>query len=267
MAKRQTFSHSAENFLDPVPLGARIGDLLFSSDLYGWDIKTKQIPADPIQQSEALFENVETLMRQAGGSLENITYMMVCTRKDRHRDALSAFNKPWLRAFPDQNQRPARHAFQEEELPLNEMLLRLNLIAVLGGDKRDTINFDDLSHTNPIPMGARRGEYVFSSTIFGAPSGADSETKTYPQDPDEQAQIMFHNVKRFMTQVGGSPRDIARVRLFIRKGVQQEQLLKAIDQEWVNMFPDEMDRPARSCTQEDFVPGGMLFRAEIVAIL
>lgn len=266
MGLRQTFYYPGGNFLDPVPCAARIGDLLFSSDLYGWDMKQKQIPAEAISQAEALFENAERLLQEAGGSLENIIYMMVCTRKDRHRDALDAFNRPWLRAYPDKNRRPARHAFQEEELPLKEILLRLNLVAVLGNDERETIHFTDLSHTNPIPMGARRGRYVFSSTLFGAPSGTDSDTKTYPEDSDEQAKIMFQNITKFMSQVHATPKDIVCIRLFLRKGEQQERLLKSIDQEWVKLFPDEAERPARPCTEEVFVPKGMLFRAEIVVI-
>jgi 2-iminobutanoate/2-iminopropanoate deaminase len=267
MQKRESIPQRVQSWLGPEPLAARMGDLLFSSDIYGWDVKMNQIPPDPILQAEALFANIERLMRDAGGSLENITYLMVATRKDRHRDALSAFNRPWLAAFPDENQRPARHAYQEEDLPLRDSLLRVNLIAVLGNGKRETIQFDDLSHTNPIPMGARRGNFVFSSTIFGAPSGTTSESKIYPADPDEQAEIMFQNIKRFMEQIGGTPGDIARVRLFVRKGQQEEQLLRAIDRQWLKMFPDEKDRPARPSTQEDFVPGGMLFRAEIIAIL
>jgi 2-iminobutanoate/2-iminopropanoate deaminase len=264
--QRQTFFRAAKNYPDLAPTAARIGDFLFSSDIFGWDDTTRQIPREPLLQAEALFQNIEELLQKAGGSLENIAYMMVCTRKDRHREALPAFNQPWLRAFPDPNQRPARHAFQEDAFPLEAMLLRVNLIAVLGTDKRETIHFDDLSHTNPIPMGARRGKLVFSSTIFGAPSGTDSESKIYPHNPDEQAQIMFQNIRKFLDQIDGTPDDIVRLRLFIRRGQEQDVLLKAIDQEWVKMFPNEMDRPARPCTQEDFVPGGMLFRAEIIAV-
>jgi 2-iminobutanoate/2-iminopropanoate deaminase len=267
MQKRENISLRVESWLGAVPLAARVGDLLFSSDIYGWDVRMNQIPPDPVLQAEALFENIESLMRDAGGSLENVTYMMVCTRKDRHRDALAAFNKPWLKAFPDDNHRPARHAYQEEDLPVQDSLLRVNLIAVLSGGKRETIQFDDLTHTNPIPMGARHGRFVFSSTIFGAPSGTDSESKIYPRDPAEQAEIMFLNIRKFLDQIDGTPDDIVRLRLFIRRDQEQDVLLKAIDHEWIKMFPNEMDRPARPCIQEDFVPGGMLFRAEIMAIL
>ncbi len=77
---------------------------------------------------------------------------------------------------------------------------------------------------------------------------------------------MFQNIRNFLDQIDGTPDDIVRLRLFIRRGQEQDVLLKAIDQEWVKMFPNEMDRPARPCTQEDFVPGGMLFRAEIIAV-
>jgi 2-iminobutanoate/2-iminopropanoate deaminase len=265
--QRQTFLSFLENHLEPVPLAARIGDLLFSSDIFGWDDTKKQIPHEPRLQAEALFKNIEDLLQKTGGSLENITYIMVCTRKDRHREALPAFNQPWLRAFPNPSQRPARHAFQEESFPLPEMLLRVNFIAIFGGRERETINFNDLTHTNPIPMGARRGKFVFSSTIFGAPSGTDSESKIYPRDPGEQAEIMFQNIRKFLDQIDGTPDDIVRLRLFIRRDQEQDVLLKAIDHEWIKMFPNEMDRPARPCIQEDFVPGGMLFRAEIMAIL
>jgi 2-iminobutanoate/2-iminopropanoate deaminase len=264
MSLRETIIAPSGFYREPVPIGAKIRNLVFSSDIYGWDSENKQLPSSADDQAELLFKNIRQFMEQVGGTMENITYIMVCTRRDKHREALPAFNKPWLRTFPDENNRPARHAFQEEDLPMPAMLLRVNLIAVLGSERRETIHLENLSHTNPIPMGSKMGKLFFSSTIFGVPEGTTSESKVYPAEPSEQARILFQNIKRFLGSVNARPEDIGRVKLFLKKGHAPEGLLAAIDREWVTMFPDENDRPARPSTQEDFVPPGMLFRVEII---
>jgi 2-iminobutanoate/2-iminopropanoate deaminase len=40
----------------------------------------------------------------------------------------------------------------------------------------------------------------------------------------------------------------------------------AVNKPWLEMFPDENDRPARHATQAD-LPGGMLVQLEIIAVL
>src|SRR5438477_1243481 len=91
----------------PIPNGCKIGNMLFSSGLAGRDTASGSVPEDPDVQAAAMFENVRTLMKNAGGSPENIAYMKVYLADEKHRDSV---NKEWVKMFPDEHSRPARHA-------------------------------------------------------------------------------------------------------------------------------------------------------------
>ena len=46
-------------------------------------------------------------MEKAGGTTEDIGHMTVFLKEESYRDAI---NKEWLKMFPDEHNRPARHA-------------------------------------------------------------------------------------------------------------------------------------------------------------
>src|SRR5207302_9105361 len=95
------WSHSA-----PVPLGSRVGNLVFSSRISGRDPSKDAVPADANQQARLLFDNLAAFMGAAGGSVENIGHMTVLLSGPAYR---GAFDEGWLATFPDAQSRPARH--------------------------------------------------------------------------------------------------------------------------------------------------------------
>jgi len=107
-------------------------------------------------------------------------------------------------------------------------------------------------------MGAKIGNIVYSSAI----SGLDPQTRSAPQDPDQQAEMLFRNIETFMKLAGGTPGDIIRVTVYVK----EERYRDSVNKEWLKMFPDEKDRPARHTLQAP-VRGGMLFQVELVAVL
>ncbi len=124
--------------------------------------------------------------------------------------------------------------------------------------KRTVIEMAGLSHGAPIPNGAKIGNLVFSSAI----SGKDTQTGKVPQDPDEQAEVLFRNIRKFMELAGGTPEDIGHVTVFLK----DEKYRESINKEWVKMFPDEHNRPARHAVTGD-LRGQMLFQVELIAVL
>lgn len=124
--------------------------------------------------------------------------------------------------------------------------------------RRRSIHLPNVSHTAPIPMGARVGSIVYSSGI----SGQDPQTGQLPEDPAVQARNLFVNIRQFMELAGGSPDDIVRVTLYLT----DDRYRDVLNQEWVAMFPDPEDRPARHAL---ILPlrGKFLFQAEVVAVL
>ncbi|MBI2992156.1 MAG: RidA family protein, partial [Deltaproteobacteria bacterium] len=47
----------------PIPNGAKIGNMVFSSAISGRDTETGKLPEEPDRQAEALFRNIRTFMK------------------------------------------------------------------------------------------------------------------------------------------------------------------------------------------------------------
>jgi 2-iminobutanoate/2-iminopropanoate deaminase len=126
MAKRTVIEIPGLAHAVPIPNGAKIGNLVFSSAISGKDTGTGKLTPDPDEQAEALFRNIQKFMELAGGTPENIGHMTVFLREEKYRDSI---NKAWLKMFPDAHNRPARHAVKADLR--GEVLFQIELIAVL----------------------------------------------------------------------------------------------------------------------------------------
>jgi 2-iminobutanoate/2-iminopropanoate deaminase len=110
----------------PIPNGVVIGNMIFSSAISGKDAKTGILSPNPDEQAEAMFRNLQLFMETAGGKPENIAYMKVYLKEEKLRDSV---NKAWVKMFPDEHDRPARHATKTELRGDN--LFQIEVIAVL----------------------------------------------------------------------------------------------------------------------------------------
>lgn len=124
--------------------------------------------------------------------------------------------------------------------------------------KRKSVHIKGMEHGAPIPNGAVIGNLVFSSAI----SGKDAKTGVMSPDPDEQAEAMFRNLALFMESVGGTPNDIASMKVYLK----EEKYRDSVNKAWLKMFPDEHDRPARHALKAD-LRGEMLMQIEVIAVL
>ena len=124
--------------------------------------------------------------------------------------------------------------------------------------KRTVVEIPGLAHNVPIPNGAKIGNMVFSSAI----SGRNTETGKLPSDPDEQAEVLFRNIQKFMELAGGSLENIGKMTVFLR----DEKYRDSINKAWLKMFPDEHNRPARHAVKAD-LRGEVLFQIELIAVL
>ena len=124
--QRESFHIKGMEHGAPIPNGARVGNIIFSSAISGRDPETGELPADPDQQAAVLFRNLERFLSAAGASPANVGHMTVFLQEERYRDAI---NKEWLKMFPDEHDRPARHA-QKAEIR-GGMLFQVEIIAVV----------------------------------------------------------------------------------------------------------------------------------------
>ena len=111
MIERRSIDLPGATHEAPVPMACRVGNVLFSSRISGRDIPSGNIPADPAEQARLMFQNLEDVLKLAGGSLQNVGHVTVLIVNDEVR---GAFNDAWERAFPDPDSRPARHVEQSD---------------------------------------------------------------------------------------------------------------------------------------------------------
>lgn len=112
----------------PIPLGARVGNVIWSSGIAGKDPATNKLPAEPAEQVRLAFENMRALVINGGGTLHDIVRVTVFLKDASLR---SLVNSPWVAMFPDPQDRPARHA-QMVDLA-GGMFIQLEVIAVVQG--------------------------------------------------------------------------------------------------------------------------------------
>ena len=111
----------------PIPMGARVGNVIYSSGILGKDPATDKLPADGAGQAKFVFQNMRTLLEVGGATLDDVVRMTVYLKDDSLREPL---NREWLAAFPDPHDRPARHVLIQA-LPAT-LLIQVEIVAVVS---------------------------------------------------------------------------------------------------------------------------------------
>ena len=110
----------------PIPMGARVGNMIYSSGIMGKDPATDKLPEDGASQSKFMFQNLRTMLTNGGATLDDVVRVTAYVKDNSQREALNA---EWLQCFPDPHDRPARHT-QVLDLP-GGMLVQIEAIAVI----------------------------------------------------------------------------------------------------------------------------------------
>jgi 2-iminobutanoate/2-iminopropanoate deaminase len=110
----------------PIPMGSRVGNVIYSSAISGKNADTGVLSEDPAEQARQAFRNMRLLLEQGGATLEDVVRVSVYLKELGVREAIAA---PWLEYFPDPHSRPARHAVVTDLR--NGMLLQIEFVAVV----------------------------------------------------------------------------------------------------------------------------------------
>lgn len=108
----------------PIPYGARIGNLFFSSGINGKDPNTHKTPDQIGDEVRFAFQNMVTLLEQAGAGVADVGLMTVFLK---HREDKKYVDEQWEAMFPDPDDRPARHAVRSD----GPQRVQLQVIAVI----------------------------------------------------------------------------------------------------------------------------------------
>jgi 2-iminobutanoate/2-iminopropanoate deaminase len=90
----------------PIPMGSRVGNMIFTSGISGKNPATNKLGKDAAEQAFFAFKNLESVLNAGGGDMRNLGHLTILVTDDSSRDAI---NVEWLRYFPNPSDRPARH--------------------------------------------------------------------------------------------------------------------------------------------------------------
>ncbi len=123
--------------------------------------------------------------------------------------------------------------------------------------KRSVVKVPGMAgHRNPIPTCVTLGDLILPSVISGHdPSGTDPIT-----DPARQIQQAFVNMKHIIESAGGTLDGIGKVVVYL-KDFSHRQF---VNEQWLAMFPDEGNRPARHVMKAD-LQGTTWIQMDVIA--
>jgi 2-iminobutanoate/2-iminopropanoate deaminase len=221
---------------DPLPNAVRMGDYVFTSVIVPWDLSTSEPVVGEDAQTDQCFDNMRLVMEEAGGSVDDVVLQWVYLNDFAYQPYMVDV---YLEAWPVGQYQAARKTFR---YPMGAQI-QIQCIGRVGGE-RSNHEIPGHGHHDPIPMGARIGDLFASSGISGVdPTGAD---KLEPvEGAAGQAYFGLRNVRTLAEQGGMSADDIGHITIL----VQDYADLPAIDREWIALFPDPLDRPARQVMQ------------------
>lgn len=124
--------------------------------------------------------------------------------------------------------------------------------------KREVLHVKGSNHQNPIPTAVKIGNMVYTSAIIGS----DPETGEMPERVEDEVENLFHYMSEIMELAGGTTDDIAHLSV----SVTDREYKKIVNVEWLKMFPNEDDRPARHTTVQD-LREGLRVQIEMTAVL
>lgn len=106
--RRRSVNIGGFKHANPIPNACRIGSLVMSGVILGRDSSGK-MPESLEAQCANMFGHMKATVEAAGGITDNIIKMTVWLKDRTQRGPV---NVEWLKMFPDEHSRPARHALQ-----------------------------------------------------------------------------------------------------------------------------------------------------------
>lgn len=112
----------------PIPNACRIGNIIVSSLIRGFDPATGKLAATLEQQCAFMFQHLRQTVEVGGATVEDIVKVTFWVEKLERK----VVNDEWVRMFPDPASRPAR---QIMEVPMEAgVLIQCDFMAVIAAD-------------------------------------------------------------------------------------------------------------------------------------
>ena len=128
MNKRRSIEIPGLQHENPIPVASQIGSFLVTSGIFGKDASTGIIPPGIEDQCLQMFANIRLILAAAGGTSEDIIKMAIWVKDKTLRQYI---NNEWLKMFPDEHSRPARHISLNPDLP-GAALVQCEVMAIIA---------------------------------------------------------------------------------------------------------------------------------------
>jgi len=150
----------------------------------------------------------------------------------------------------------ARHQAIKHNSPMSGPATRLGRAAPAS---RTSIHIEGFSHKNPIPAACRIGPLLESGSVLGTNPATGKPAETI----EEQCRFMLDNVRRIVEAGGGAVDDIVKVTVWMKDRTQRP----ALNEPWLEMFPDPTARPARHAIHAPDLDMGKLIECSFTAYI
>jgi enamine deaminase RidA (YjgF/YER057c/UK114 family) len=209
--------------LGALPLGMRIGDVVFSAGVTAADLETGEATGNTEAQMQAAFANLDRVLAEAGtdrGAVLRIGgYLSDLSEKD-------VLNNAMVESFPDAAQKPV-HKYVPAVLPPG-VNVALQFIA-RGGVEREIIEIEGIKHNDPISLGARAGNLVVSSRVQGR----------LAEDAEAQAErLVQSHARTVLRHVGGDLRHVTQATWGIGDALYALDVERVMRRHWPETPPD-----------------------------
>lgn len=215
---------------DPLPMGARLGPMVFSSVLAPEEPAGGKLVAGALPQIDRAFDNMKLFMKAAGGSDGQINHAWVFMKDFAFQHDMV---ERWVRDYPNFGDRPAR-----KTLPYDlagDSQIQVQLTGRLGA-KRKNYEVPGVGHDDPIPMGSSIGPLLQSSGMFGI----DPKTGKRVEGLEAQLAHALRNIRGLLDSAGTTPDSIAHLTVMLQDYGDAPRVSAALHE----LFPDPENAPA-----------------------
>jgi 2-iminobutanoate/2-iminopropanoate deaminase len=215
---------------DPLPMGAKLGPMVFSSVIAPEDPADGKLVAGARAQIDRAFDNMTLFMQAAGGSDGEINHAWVFMKDFAFQHDMV---ERWVRDYPDFGNRPAR-----KTLPYDlagDSQIQVQLTGRLGASRKN-YEVPGVGHDDPIPMGSSIGPLLQSSGMFGI----DPATGKRAEGLEAQLVNALGNIRGLVDQAGTTPDRIAHLTVMLQDYADAPRVSAALRE----LFPDPENAPA-----------------------
>jgi enamine deaminase RidA (YjgF/YER057c/UK114 family) len=197
----------------PIPAGARLGPLAVAPGLTSADPCTSaQTKGDAEAHLRAAMTNMTAFLTAAGATLDHVARATIYMPNVDDRTAMNAV---WSSYYPNEADRPP-HKYAPAALQGGDDV-RLQVLALPAASRR-TVEIPGLKHVDWMSMGARTGNLVTSSRLFGS----HAFTGARAGDAAEAARLVFNHATTLLQRADSDWSRIQQVTAFVNDPSQRD---------------------------------------------